>query len=183
MKPNWFVALRCPEIPGLAEAVARPPEGVRLFAPGDLHVTVAFLGGVGEEAARRAWAMRGQADLAAIPASLGAVVPMGPPRRFSALAAELEEGREAACALIEGLRAPMLEAAGASPDTRPPRPHLTLARVRRRAPAPERRAAIAWASGLVLPAALLRFEELVLYTWAEDRQRGLFRGVASERLG
>ncbi len=108
---------------------------------------------------------------------------MGPPRRFSALAAELEDGRQATCALIEGLRAPMLEAAGTAPDTRPPRPHLTLARVRRRAPAPERRAAIAWASGLVLPAALLRFEELVLYAWAEDRELALFRGVAFEKLG
>jgi len=182
MKPNWFVGLRVPAEAGVSAKVQGPPEGVRLFAEADLHMTVAFLGASGEAAAQRAWDRRSLARASAISASLGAVVPMGPPRRFSALAAELQAGRDAAGQLIEALRAPMLEAAGARPDNRPPRPHITVARLRRRAAPAERLGALAWASALELEGLRAELAELVLYTWAEDRTRTLFRAVASERL-
>ena len=182
MKPNWFVGLRVPSEAGVTAKVQAPPEGVRLFAEADLHMTVAFLGAAGEAAAQRAWGRRSLARASAISASLGAVVPMGPPRRFSALAAELQAGRDAAGRLIEALRAPMLEAAGARPDDRPPRPHVTVARLRRRAAPGERRDALAWASALDLEGLRVELTELVLYTWAEDRTRTLFRAEARERL-
>ena len=182
MKPNWFVGLRVPPEAGVTAKVKGPPEGVRLFAEADLHMTVAFLGASGEAAAQRAWDRRLLARASAISASLGAVVPMGPPRRFSALAAELQAGHDAACGLIEALRAPMLEAAGARPDDRPPRPHITVARLRRRAAPGERQGALAWASALELEGLRVELAELVLYTWAEDRTRTLFRAEASERL-
>ncbi len=183
MKPNWFVGLRVPPAAGVAGAVTDPPAGVRRFAAEDLHLTVAFLGTVGEEAAMRAWAARGPATGPAIGATLAGVVPMGSPRRFSALAAELGEGQREACDLIDALRAPMLEAAGSRPDTRPPRPHVTVARLRRRASPAERREAVAWASGLDLPGGSIELAELALFTWAEDRREVLFRVVESQHLG
>ena len=108
---------------------------------------------------------------------------MGSPRRFSALAAELGEGHREACDFIDALRAPMLAAAGSRPDTRPPRPHVTVARLRRRASPGERRGAVAWASGLTLPSSSIELAELALFTWAEDRHEVLFRVVESQRLG
>ena len=51
MKPNWFVGLRVPPEAGVTAKVKGPPEGVRLFAEADLHMTVAFLGAAGEAAA------------------------------------------------------------------------------------------------------------------------------------
>jgi len=163
MKPNWFVGLRVPPEAGVTAKVKGPPEGVRLFADADLHMTVAFLGAAGEAAAQHAWDRRSLARAGAISASLGAVVPMGPPRRFSALAAELQAGRDAACGLIEALRAPMLEASGARPDARP---HVSVARLRRRAAPAERQSALAWASSLDLAGLRVELAELVLYTWA-----------------
>ena len=183
MKPNWFVGLRVPLAAGVARAVTEPPAGVRRFAAEDLHLTVAFLGAVGEEAALRAWAAGGRATGPAIAATLAGVVRMGSARRFSALAAELGEGHREACDLIDALRTPMLEAAGSRPDTRPPRPHVTVARLRRRASPAERRGAVAWASGLALPSGSIELAELALFTWAEDRDEVLFRVVESQRLG
>ena len=56
MRPNWFVGL--PIDPGdWLEAMPAPPASVRVFGPGDLHATVAFLGGVDADAARRAFAL------------------------------------------------------------------------------------------------------------------------------
>jgi len=183
VKPNWFVGLRVPPAAGVAEGVTDLPAGVRRFAAEDLHLTVAFLGSVGEEAARRAWAACGLASSPPIAATLAEVVPMGSPRRFSALAAELAEGHREACDLIDALRAPMLAAAGSRPDTRPPRPHVTVARLRRRASPAERRDALAWAAALSLSGASIELTELALFTWSEDRQRVLFRVVESQRLG
>src|SRR6185436_3652410 len=52
---NWFIGLPIPAGAWL-EALPAVPEGCRLFDAGDLHLTVAFLGHVSEDAARAAWA-------------------------------------------------------------------------------------------------------------------------------
>lgn len=182
MRPNWFIGLRVPAGDWFASQVREPPEGVRVFAPGDLHLTVAFLGAVDEAAARCAWEARHLGTGPPLRVSLDAVLPMGPPRRFSALSAHLSAGRDETSRLIERLRGPMLELAGARPDARPARPHVTLARVRRRAGPAERRRAVNWAAGLDLRATALQLGELALFTWAEDRTRTLFRVMDSQSL-
>ena len=182
MQPNWFVGLKVPVGPWHEARVTSPPEGYRRFVGEDLHLTVAFLGPVDEAAALAAWALHGAWREGAIPASFGALVAMGNPRRHSALSALLDRGWDEACALIEALRAPMLEAAGSRPDDRLPKPHVTFARPRQRATREERQAGIEWAAGIALQDVECVFEELCLYTWSHDRQRSLFRVAASARL-
>ena len=105
---------------------------------------------------------------------------LGSPRRPSALSALVAEGRSELASVIGQLRGPLLLAAGAPPDTREPLPHVTLARIQRKASSSERRAAMAWASAIDLSSVSFRMDALGLYTWAEDRTARLFTIV--ERL-
>ena len=115
MKANWFVGL---PVGGAwaGTAVPPPPPEVRTFHPDDLHLTVAFLGPCGEERALRGWSALGDPG-PAIDVTLGEVVPMGNPRRFSALFCQA------------GMDSPATRACGArrramsiTPEFQPPSP-------------------------------------------------------------
>lgn len=184
MRANWFVGLPV-EGSWMADRVPPPPHEVRLFHPGDLHLTVAFLGPCGEERARRGWgaleaALGGLGP--AVDATLGEVVPMGSPRRYTALSALLVQGRADTEALIGRARDPICAAAEVAPDPRPPKAHLTIARPTRRATDAQRRAALAWAGGLDLRSVAVRIDRLALYTWSEDRATRLFHVVEQRTL-
>jgi len=207
-RPNWFVALPVRAGAWFAGLPA-PPSTIRLFAPADLHITVAFFGAVDPHAARRAFAIAASLCPPSTHARLGPVRAFGSKRNPSALSAVVEEmaeekveetaepaaprlqpamgaeddGRGSVSAVITRLRDPLLEAAGARPDRRPPRPHVTLARISRRAGPAQRRAALDWAASLDLRAPVLSLDRLALYTWARDRHRSLFQIVEELDLG
>ena len=142
MGANWFIALPIPAGDWFARLPA-PPAQVRLFPADDLHLTVAFLGNVSEEAALAAFAHASAWPRAALDVQLGHVVPMGRPRRYSALSAELELGRRQVEQAITLVRDAMCDTAGVRRDERPARAHVTLARPSRRASDAERRAGLA----------------------------------------
>lgn len=169
MSANWFIAFRV-HAPSLD--LEAPASGVRLFDREDLHATIAFLGGIDEQRARAAWEAAA-VSLAPRAITLGRVVPLG----ASALSAIVDDADIAAA--IGAARDEMHRAAGTPPDTRPPLPHVTVARVGRRA---DREAAVAWASRLHLETVAARIDDVALYTWAEDRKARLFRVVESRLL-
>lgn len=179
MRPNWFIAWPASG-DGWFERHARPPHGIRRFHPEDLHVTLAFLGPVEEAAARAAWAACGRPP--ARRATLGTVVPMGRPDRYTALSALLDEGRADVEADMGRHRRAACEAASVAPDRRSPKAHLTLARPGRRAGEGERAAGLAWARTVDLSGVPLTLDRLALYTWSEDRRDRLFRVVEEVRL-
>jgi 2'-5' RNA ligase len=155
-----------------------PPPRVRVFATSDLHVTLGFLGSVGESDARRAWDRIGEFhSFQRVTGSFSRVEPLGHPRKPSALCAMIDDGREALSEMIEEARETLLSAAGAPEDTRPPLPHMTLARIQRRAKAAERRQALRWADTIDLRAVAFTAPSVALYTWADDRQERLFQIV------
>lgn len=160
----------------LERASERPPR-VRLFAPTDLHATLAFLGGCGEARARAAFATVDPAAAAPVAVTFGRVELFGHPRRGTALSATLRDGREELARRIGDRRDAALEAAGARPDPRPPRPHVTLARIARRASRQEREAALAWAAAIDLAGITATVDRLALYTWSERRPEEQFRVV------
>ena len=175
MRANWFIGL--PVISdGWFARLSPPPPGFRLFAPSDLHFTIAFLGPVDEPAARSAFAALVW-PLHAIDATLGAVVPMGPPARYSALSALLVEGRGVVEQAIGSSRDAAYEAAEVALDARPAKAHLTLARPQRRASADERARGLVWANDLTLTGTPVRIGAPALFTWAFDRGQTLFRIV------
>jgi 2'-5' RNA ligase len=184
MRPNWFFAFPVDgrfvlELPEL-------PPTFRRYHPDDVHLTLSFLGGCGEEAALRALAALDQvlavAPVPSIDVTLGEVVPMGPRGRYSALSALLSEGRVETERCIGGLRDLMSEAALGKRERRPPKAHITLARPGRNASAERRAEGLAWAGRQSLEAVRARLSRIALYTWSDDRRERLFRIVTERAL-
>lgn len=180
MRPNWFVAF--PVDGAFVLELPELPPAFRRFHPDDVHLTLSFLGGCGEEAARRGLAAL-ERELGATPrhgltATLGDVVPMGPRGRYSALSALLDEGRTETERLMTELRDVVSDAAIGKRDQRPAKPHVTLARPAGNASAERRAEGLAWAKALRLSGVRLQLSRLALYGWAEQRRERLFRIVA-----
>lgn len=182
--PNWFIALPVFREDADAWVASLPaaPAGLRIMPAADLHVTVAFLGPVGEQRARAAWeALR--LPLAPLVATVGPLVALGNPHRYSAIGARLGEGREAVEAAIGAARDAALLAAGAELEARPPLAHVTIARPPRSARPRERSAGLDWAAKVPLGGAL-HLESVALYTLrGEPPPAPRFRIVTSRRLG
>jgi 2'-5' RNA ligase len=177
---NWFVGL--PVSPGPWWARLPPvPAGFRRFHPDDLHLTVAFLGPVGEDRARAAFDALAW-PLAAVDVTFGEVVAMGDPRRYSALSALLARGRDEVERAMGTARGPVADAAGIARERRAPKAHVTLARPRRDAAAAQRAQGLAWARALDLSDAGARLDRVALYGWSEDRRERLFRVVCERSL-
>ena len=182
MRPNWFIGLPVPPDGWHDELIASAPDGLRLFAPEDLHVTVAFLGGCGEERASAAWAEATRVEPRTIEARLGRLAAFGNPRRPSALAVKVEEA-EAFLRPLLGVRGDaMRQAAGLQPEGREPRAHVTVARVPRRADRGLRDEAKAWIEEREPVDQPVSLERLALYTWAADRRQRQFRLVEEIEL-
>lgn len=182
MNKNWFVGLVVDAGAWFEPLVADAPSCVRVVHPSDLHATVAFLGRSGEAAAVDAWhAIEGE-SLVAFDVTLGTIVPMGNPRRPSALSVVLTDGRETAVELIARLRPKLIEVAGARADSRQPKPHITVARPARNGSADERQRAVAWAENKPPIAVPIHIERLALYTGNDDRRTRQFRVVYSRAL-
>lgn len=175
MSRNWFIALRVPA-GSWFERVVGPPPGVRIFHPEDLHITVAFLGPVEREAADAAFRVAPKWPTGVLDVSLSAVSPMGNPRHPAALAAVAAEGGDRLNAAIASVRAKMCELAGARTDDRPPRAHVTVARLRRRSSRSDVAAAVRWGSSIDLGNPRLQLCEIVLYRGTADGGERRFAG-------
>lgn len=179
---NWFVALPVSAEGWFERLVAPPPAGIRRFHPDDLHLTIAFFGPVGAEAAERGFRAL-QWPLGPHRITLGTVVPMGNPRRYSALSALVESGREALEAAMSAARGAAWRAAGARPDERPAKAHLTLARPSRSATARERNDGLHWASGLDLTRVVATLDRVALYEGIGGGGARRYRIVIERTLG
>jgi 2'-5' RNA ligase len=171
------------QVDGL-QLVPAPPPRVRVFATSDLHITLGFLGSVEESAARVAWDRISEfLSFRAVTGSFTGLEPLGHPEKPSALCAMVGLGRELLVEMIAEARGPLLSAAGAPEDRRPPLPHMTVARIQRRAEAAERRQALRWAHTIDLRRVRFTVASVALYTWADDRQERLFRIVEQCTFG
>ena len=147
-------------------------------------MTLGFLGSVQESDARRAWDRIGEfPSFRTVTGSFSGVEPLGHPSKPSALCAMVDDGREPLAGMITEARQTLLSAAGAPEDTRPPLPHMTLARIQRRAKAAERRQALRWADTIDLRAVTFTAPSVALYTWADNRQERLFQIVERRVFG
>jgi 2'-5' RNA ligase len=184
-RPNWFFGF--PVDGTFVLGLPEPPKALRRYHPEDIHMTLAFLGGCGEPAAFRALAALDEllavSPPSVIETTLDEVVPMGASKRdYSALSALLGQGRAEAVALITAFRDPLTLAASGRRERRPAKPHITLARPRRRATDADREAGVAWAGALDLRAVAVRLDRVALYTWTEVRTERLFRIVEQRRF-
>jgi len=131
-----FVALLIPEpwIEYLAavERDLKPlTSGLSWVKPENLHLTVRFLGDLGDSGVRRAGAAvtRGAAEAPAIRASIGGLGAFPNAHRPRVLWAGLGEGAEESKGVARSIN-DCLKQDGFGPADKPFKPHLTLARVR-----------------------------------------------------
>lgn len=148
------------------------PERVRALHPEDVHVTLAFLSGVAPERARAAWEAARALPIEPMTVRLSRMIPMGPAQGWTALSATIGVGSEVVASAMLAVRDRATDAAGAWRETRPPLPHVTLARLHAKATDAQRGAARAWADSLVLDEIELRLSEIALYTGRRERPRG-----------
>jgi len=169
MTPNWFVAW---PVAGAAEWLATleagAPGGLRFLAPEDLHVTLAFLGRYEPGMLKKMTSLlKGLPlrEIAVVAPERLAALPQ--PRRFSALAFSLADGRMEVEAQIAKWRDRLCREAGAKLESRPVFPHFTIARPERRIGEADRDAALEWLEQLPVQSAIkLRLEPPRIYTWA-----------------
>lgn len=179
MAANWFIALPFPATGPTGQELERLPTGTRAFDPRDLHVTLAFLGEVGEERALCAWEQFDIGSTLPLSAAVGPRAVFGSPRRPSALGLDLDAGTDDSplTRFIAEWRDVLRSAAGVAPETRPVRPHLTLGRPPRRTDAAWQQALNAWLAGTAEHASPVTLEQVALYTRAESGQPRRFRAV------
>lgn len=182
MKPNWFAALPVSAHGWLPHVLRNLPSSCRAFHADDMHMTVAFFGAMPDSRVADIVAILDQIRAASIPLRLGPLLTLPTPKRVSAFSFSVAEGRERAASLIGRWRGPLLEAARARPDHRPPLPHLTVARLSRKASGPERAAALEWARKAKPPGDWLMLDHIALYTWADDRRSRQFKRVHQRKL-
>jgi 2'-5' RNA ligase len=134
-----FIALVIPdawkEFLGRVEGdLAARMTGLSWVKPSNMHITVRFLGDLGEDGVRRAGeaARRGSEGRAVFRAGLGPLGAFPSLRRPRVLWTGLSEGADDAIALARDVNR-SLERSGFGPSDKPFKPHITLARVREHA--------------------------------------------------
>ena len=182
MRPNWFVAVPVPAEDWLSDVLADMPRECRGFVPGDVHMTVAFLGAMDPQRADAVIETMKSLNSGPMTIKLGSLLALPAPKRVSALSFGVSEGKDRAKSLIGQCRSPLIETAGARPDHRPPLAHITIARPLRKAGAEGRRIALDWAQRVQPPDLTINLTELALYTWAEDRRVRQFQVVYRQDL-
>lgn len=185
-RPNWFLAF--PFDGTFVDELEDVPACVRRFPGPDVHLTLSFFDGCGEEKAMRALAvldeLLAREPVAPLDVSLGEVVPLGGSRKsYTALSALLERGREETQACMARLRDPLHLAATGRVEKRPPKAHVTIARPKLRPKDADRACGLEWAKSLDLRHVSARLDRIALYTWHEKRPARLFQIVAERKLG
>lgn len=155
-----FIGFRVAAGAPLTALLMRMATPLRPEHPDDLHVTLAFLGRCSDEQAQAAWRQCCQSPPPALPLGAGAYAWFGRPGRPRVLALELF-GVEVLSRWMLANRAAIATAAGVAADMRPPRPHLSLARL---GTSIDREAAEDLLAGLPLPDTTgIRLDTMALY--------------------
>lgn len=176
--PNWFIAWPV-DAPALTRSLRRDlPAGLRLVADADLHITLAFLGSAGEKRAHEAWAHALTLPCPVFDVAAQRPVALGKPRRPSAYGVVFDDEQGHLAAFIGRHRDALRESAGVDAESRPPLPHLTLARPPRSAGPVIRERASEWIDGGELPTTRLALDRFALYTRAPDGHASRFQRVA-----
>lgn len=181
--PNWFLALPLPPCARWQEAAVSAPPALRRFVPEDLHCTLAFLGPCGEARAEAAWQAVAELRTAAIAVRAGGWRSLGSWRQPSAYGLTVAEGHAQLCALQQRWEPLAREAAGLVPASRPPLPHVTLLRPRRREAVQAIEPMRVWMAQAPLPGGLALLQELALWTWDPERRERLFQITDRRPLG
>lgn len=152
-KGPFFVAFPlAPPWPDVTAWFPAAPPFLRFIDPGDLHVTIAFLGSLVAEQVIPVRECLSSRDLVqGKRARLSGLMALPSTRRPTAVGFGFDHGADDLAASIDTLRPALCLAAGIEPDTRPALPHLTVARVPRRLSASQLHSLKQWLKSVDLP--------------------------------
>ncbi len=181
---NWFVGLPLPVADGnwYRDLLRLGPPELRFFQPDDIHMTIAFLGRMSLACKPDVIDVLTSLRAESFHVSLGRLRALPSEQHITALAFELERGAETARRLIADWRPSLYRAANARADSRPPLPHITIARPLRRSGRAGQRVAQLWSRSLTGPPEIFSLTRVNLYCWAADRRSRLFQVVHSRAL-
>jgi 2'-5' RNA ligase len=177
--PNWFAAIPV-ELPGdhFASLRSGAPDGLRWFAPEDLHVTIAFFGAFREERVEEVKSAIMSLPPPDIRVTAGPLLALPSARHFSAVSLSIAGGSGAAAAWLKRHHEELMSAAGLPPDPRESVPHITIARPLRKAPPRQRRTILNWMRQWQPLPAVFHLHRLALYQGMEDRTERQFHILA-----
>lgn len=181
VEPNWFIALTVDPGEWYGPFLRTIPRHIRAFNAQDLHVTVAFLRACGEEKARAAFEVVEPHFARPLNLRLAGVEALGNRWRPSALGIVGIGGGTEVAEFTDKVRDLAAWRAGVEPDTRAPKPHVTVIRPPKRGSLQEIREILDWATGVTPLGIDLKLDRLALYTRSEERGRQ-FRVVAEKVL-
>jgi 2'-5' RNA ligase len=175
---NWFAGWPAHPPAGWLDALkVSAPDGLRWFHPDDLHITLCFFGPFRPAAEREAAVREHLCEIPPPPDSirLGRLVALPNARHFSAVSCAIADGGAELAALMAAHRDRLALAAGARPESRPPLPHLTIARPVRNAPRWQLRDILRWIHSFPAGGSTLcSLGPVSLYRWAPDRSQRQF---------
>lgn len=177
MSKNWFIALEAPADLDLGAVLRSAPEKIRRFHPLDRHLTLVFLGNCGLNKAKRAWASACKSPPFVQNMHPKELRPMGSPKNPSAAAIVFTEPKDV-IDWMKNNQSDILARAGRTPARWDPVPHLTIARPKRNAGKEIRQAMVDWCKKTELDLECVTLENMVLYTWSNNRTKQLFRKEA-----
>jgi len=175
-KRNYFVALKVPPGPWLDRLKEDAPPDLEFQHPEDLHMTVAYLGKIGEAAANEAFDSLAGMAAPPIEATLESMEVLG-----GAIALSPTDGNDASKTLMGSIKEPLELEAGRQPDERQPRPHVTVATTSGTA-AKRREAAAQWAEGASPTPAPVKLDTLGLYVRNDGPGKPAFKLIRSKKL-
>jgi len=179
--PHWFIALTVDPGEWYGPLLRTVPRHIRAFNASDLHITVAFLRDCGEARARAAWdAVEPYFDRP-LEFTLAGVEALGNRWRPSAVGLASAQVDDEVSDFIGKVRDLATFKADVEPDTRAPRPHVTVIRPPKRGSLDEIQEILQWADRTAPLQLRLRLSTLALYTRSEERGRQ-FRTVVEKAL-
>lgn len=177
---NFFVALAVPDGPYRQRLIEDAPADLGFHHPDDLHMTVAFLGKIGEEAALAAFdEVVGAVDAPPIAATLDTVKVLG--RNGTQVTLIPSDGNEEAAALMSAIKDPLELASGREPSERAPLPHVTVAEPLVSA-SKRKEAAVAWAQNASPTPAPMTIDTVGLYVRNKGPGKPAYTLVKSKKL-
>lgn len=178
-QPNWFVAF--PVEPGewYYRLTKLFPQGTRLFGPTDLHLTVAFLGRLRQEAAQDVAQEVASMEPLCFEERLGTLIPLPSTRRLTAISLALAPASHQLLRWIETARPRFYELAAAAPDKRKVLPHITIARPPRPIDSGQKTALLEVIANTPPLLEKIVLQGPALYTWSQHRPRIQFEIVAA----
>lgn len=174
MTMNWFVAWPV-VVP--AEVVAAwheaAPIGMKFHDPADLHITLAFLGRHEATQEKKLVDLIRRAKIPPLEITLKSLIPLPQPRRFSAIAWEIANGRLELEKHITKWRPRVCRELGAFTEASPALPHVTFARPERKISNEDRDCILEWSETYAAPRQSFQLQAPAIFKWsskAGDRQ-------------